>query len=44
MVQGHISLSLVTFWLINIEGLLLLVVDHHPFSFRIHLFGRLVLE
>jgi hypothetical protein len=24
------------------DGLLLLIVDHHPLSLRIHLFGRLV--
>jgi hypothetical protein len=51
MAQGHISLSLlmtrarvsglVVPWLVE-EGLLLLVVDHHPLSLRIHLFGRLV--
>jgi hypothetical protein len=28
-------------WLVE-DGLLLIVVDHHPLSLRIHLFGRLV--
>jgi uncharacterized membrane protein (DUF441 family) len=28
-------------WLVE-EGLLLLIVDHHPLALRIHLFGRLV--
>jgi hypothetical protein len=32
---------LVIFW-INDEGLLLLIIDHHPLALRIHLFGRLV--
>jgi hypothetical protein len=26
------------------DSLLLLIVDHHPLTFRIHLYGRLVLE
>src|SRR5688572_13034531 len=33
--------GLVIIWLVD-EGLLFLVVDHHPLAFRIHLFGRLV--
>jgi hypothetical protein len=33
--------GLVISWLVE-DGLLLLVVDHHPLSLRIHLFGRLV--
>jgi hypothetical protein len=28
-------------WLVE-DGLLLIVIDHHPLSLRIHLFGRLV--
>jgi hypothetical protein len=32
---------LVIFWIID-EGLLLLIIDHHPLAPRIHLFGRLV--
>jgi hypothetical protein len=33
--------GLVVPWLVE-DGLLLLIVDHHPHSLRIHLFGRLV--
>jgi hypothetical protein len=33
--------GLIVLWFIE-DGLLLLVVDHHPLSLRIHLFGRLV--
>jgi hypothetical protein len=33
--------GLVVPWLVE-DGLLLLIVDHHPLSLRIHLFGRLV--
>jgi hypothetical protein len=33
--------GLVISWLVE-DGLLLLIVDHHPLSLRIHLFGRLV--
>jgi hypothetical protein len=33
--------GLVISWLVE-DGHLLLVVDHHPLSLRIHLFGRLV--
>jgi hypothetical protein len=33
--------SFVIPWLVE-NGLLLLIVDHHPISLRIHLFGRLV--
>jgi hypothetical protein len=32
---------LVIFWIVD-EGLLLLIIDHHPLALRIHLFGRLV--
>jgi hypothetical protein len=40
MTRARVS-GLVVPWLVE-EGLLLLVVDHHPLSLRIHLFGRLV--
>jgi hypothetical protein len=33
--------GLVVSWLVE-ERLLLLIVDHHPLSLRIHLFGRLL--
>jgi hypothetical protein len=33
--------GLIISWLVD-DGLLCLVVDHHPLSLRIHLFGRLV--
>jgi hypothetical protein len=33
--------GLIVSWLVE-YGLLLLIVDHHPLSLRIHLFGRLV--
>ena len=32
---------LVIFWIID-EGLLLIIIDHHPLALRIYLFGRLV--
>jgi hypothetical protein len=32
----------VSFWLILVEGLLLLIVDHNPLALRIHLFRWLV--
>jgi hypothetical protein len=34
--------DLVTFWFVDVDDLLLLVVDHGPLALRIHLFGRLV--
>jgi hypothetical protein len=33
--------GLVVPWLVE-DGLILLIVDHHPLSLRIHLFERLV--
>jgi hypothetical protein len=40
MTRARVSRFVVP-WLIE-DGLLLLIVDHHPLSLRIHLFGRLV--
>jgi hypothetical protein len=33
--------GLIVSWLVE-DGLLLLIIDHHPLSLRIHLLGRLV--